>query len=101
MVTRAQIGSTVAIRLDSESNTIPVSSAFMTGGWSTVSGPALGSLSSYAAYNSGTPGLVTFTAPSLSAWEAGAEPTSVSFTYKVNDGTTDSATATVLIYLEV
>ena len=77
----------------------------MSGGWSTVSPPVsengdeIGSLGSYGAYNGGVgvAGKVTFTAPTTSAWEDAGEPRGASFTYKVNDGTTDSDTKTVTI----
>ena len=96
-VVKVQVGSSVVIKLGSEGNTIPVSSAFMAGNWATVSGPSLGSLGSYGAYNSGTPGQVTFTAPTIEQWEVAELQKSTSFTYKVSDGTTDSDVGTVLI----
>ena len=92
-------GNTRGIKLASENNIIPVSSLFMAGGWSTVVGPVLGSLSAYGAYNSPSPGFVTFTSPSDEDWEVAGAPSEVSFTYKVNDGTTDSDTKTVRITL--
>lgn len=96
-IAKVQAGSSVVIKLGSEENTIPVSSAFMAGGWATVGAPSIGSLSSYGAYNGSTPGLVTFTAPTDEEWEVAGLPRSISFTYKVNDGTTDSDVGTVLI----
>ena len=90
---------TRGIKLASENNIIPVSSLFMAGGWSTVVGPVLGELSAYGAYNSPSPSFVTFTSPSAHDWEVAGAPSEVSFTYKVNDGTTDSDTKTVRITL--
>ena len=90
----------VVINLASEGNSIPVSSIYMTGGWSTVSAPSLGSLGSYSPYNSFTdPGSVTYTAPTSSQHAGGGKPRTITFTYKVNDGTTDSDPATVTITL--
>lgn len=99
----AQLGEVVSIDLGSENNLIPVSSTYMSGGWSTVgSGPTHGAIGSYGAYGGGVgvAGVVTYTALSVSAYFALAEsarPKGDSFTYKVNDGTTDSDTKTVNI----
>ena len=69
----------------------------MSGGWSTVAAPDSGSLGSYGAYGGGVgvAGVVTYTAPTTSV----GTPETTSFTYKVNDGTTDSATKRVTILL--
>ena len=94
---RVVLGGSVLLKLDSAYNKVPVSATYMTGGWSTVSAPSIGSLGSYGAYNGGTPGAVTYTAPSDAAYEAAGSPNQITFTYKVNDGTTDSDNATVTI----
>tara|TARA_B110000858_G_C17809735_1_gene480439 strand:+ start:10420 stop:11817 length:1398 start_codon:yes stop_codon:yes gene_type:complete len=99
VVVKATVGLTRSIKLASETNLIPISSGFMTGGWSTVVAPPIGSLSSYGAYDGNTPGEVTYTAPTKSQFIAAGKPRQVSFAYKVNDGTTDSDTATVTINL--
>ena len=95
------VASSVSIDLGSENNTVPVSSTYMSGGWSTVSAPGTGSLGSYGAYDGGVgvAGVVTYTAPSVATWLAAESPESVSFSYKVNDSTTDSATHEVVILL--
>ena len=79
----------------------------MVGGWSTVQAPfntntseGLGSLSSYGAYDGSDPGLVVFTSPSYSEWKDSGAPEVIAFTYKVNDGTTDSDTKSVSIYMK-
>ena len=94
---KVQAGGSVVIKLNSEKNIIPVSSTFMTGGWATEEAPSVGSLSSYGAYDSSTPGKVTFTAPTSEEWKAAGLPKSIFFTYKVNDSTTDSDVGTVFI----
>ena len=102
---RASIGGTsVKCNLNSIQNVIPISAAFITGGWSTVSAPIDGSLGSYGAYNGSTPGLVMYTPLTIEEWEdkyGATEPNERPefdfFTYKLNDGTTDSATHTVTI----
>lgn len=97
-------GEVVKVKLRAEFNRVPISSAFMAGGWSTVSAPTDGSISSYGAYDGSDPGLVIYTPLTIEEWEVkyGATPETErpdgdSFTYKVNDGTTDSATHTVAI----
>ena len=90
----------IFIDLGSENNTIPVSSAFMTGGGTTISSPSLGTLGSYGAYDGATPGVVTYTGPNETDYEAAGSPESTSFTYRLNDGTTFSATKTVTIQLK-
>ena len=99
VVTKVRAGGEVVIRLNSEDNTIPVSSGFMAGGWSTVSGPELGSLGDYGAHNGDTPGHVTFTAPTIEEWELSGLRRSIDFTYKTNDGTTDSDVGTVVVHI--
>ena len=95
------IGGVVDIDLGSENNTIPIDSNYMTGGWSTVAAPSQGgSLSSYGAYDSETPGVVRYTAESFDDWTTRGRPTHDEFTYRVNDGTTNSATKTVIVNLE-
>ena len=63
----------------------------------TVDSPSIGSLSSYGAYDSASPGVVAFEAPSVEDWEIAGEPSTTSFTYRLNDGTSFSATKTVTI----
>ena len=92
-------GQAFIIDLASENNTISVDSDFMSGGWSTVEAPGVGSIGSYGAYNGATPGAVTYTAASTEDWINAGRPSQDFFVYKVNDGTTDSDTARVTIRL--
>ena len=65
----------------------------MSGGWSTVDAPTVGSLGSYGAYSGSSPGVVTYSAGPGSVGDPGVD----SFSYRVYDGTTYSDQGSVTI----